>query len=216
VDPFLRGLGSGWGELFEVLGFCRAGAEHTGFLTKLKEKLHIGNKHKEEKVAAPVESKGASDDQVAAPLAPLEVPTASAGVAPEEHHGGTPTFLAALPDQDIPAEDSPTHPELHHGAPPVESEEVVRHHGVVPDGGVPTFLAALPDQDLPAEDSPTHPELHHGEFGSEQQGEHRDIVPEGGVPTFLAALPDQDIPAEVTKGVESTPNSDDSVPQESL
>ena len=162
--------------VFEVLGFFCAGAEHSSFLTKLKEKLHIGPKHKEEKVAAPVESKSASDDQVAAapvaaPLAPLDVPAASAGVAPEEHHGGTPTFLAALPDQDIPAEDSPTHPELHHGASPVESEEVAPHHGVVPDGGVPTFLAALPDQD---------------------------------------------IPAEVTKGVESAPNSDDSVPQESV
>ncbi|KAG0617031.1 hypothetical protein M758_5G159900 [Ceratodon purpureus] len=221
------------------------GAEHTSFLHKLKEKLHIGSKHKDEKVAdsgeapasatathdAPVVSKSTSDDQVSStPVAkPVDVVAplpATTTAAPEEHahhdsrptamdvsslaghesehHGGVPTFLAALPDQDVPALDSPAHPQLHHVAPDFDSEQAKQgeHHGRVPEDGVPTFLAALPDRDIPAEDSPRHPQLHHGTPGSAshfdskeaQQGEHHH-----GVPTFLVALPDEEIPAEVTK-----------------
>ncbi|KAG0617028.1 hypothetical protein M758_5G159900 [Ceratodon purpureus] len=199
------------------------GAEHTSFLHKLKEKLHIGSKHKDEKVAdsgeapasatathdAPVVSKSTSDDQVSStPVAkPVDVVAplpATTTAAPEEHahhdsrptamdvsslaghesehHGGVPTFLAALPDQDVPALDSPAHPQLHHVAPDFDSEQAKQgeHHGRVPEDGVPTFLAALPDRDIPAEDSPRHPQLHHGTPGSAshfdskevQQGEH--------------------------------------------
>jgi hypothetical protein len=219
------------------------GAEHPGFLQKLKEKLHLGHKHKDAKVGgeaeapthdAPVVTKSTTADHVAKPAdvvapkstsgdrvakpAAVAVPPMSTDAAPEEqqfydarssatpdmaslagheseHHGGVPTFLAALPDHDVPALDSPTHPELHHVAESKEAQQG-EHHGHVPEDAVPTFLASLPDQDIPAEDAQAHPQLHHGTESKElHQGEHHGVVPDGGVPTFLAALPDQDIRA---------------------
>ena len=98
-----------------------------------------------------------------------------------EHHGGVPTFLVALPDQDIPDEvtkdtatsdpDEVTNGEDATAAGPTEEQQ--QYH-------------AAQDKELDSEEL----------FSNAQQGEHHD-----GVPTFLVALPDQEIPEEVNKGV---------------
>lgn len=236
------------------------GAEHPGFLQKLKDKLHIGHHHKDKEATTPeaaVSSKSTTATDAANVPSPPPVkeepaiakPEAAPAAAPveeaphhpttdlnsltgheAEHHGGVPTFLAALPDQDMPSE--ATKEKLHHmsagetatgtsdvgGGEFFDSEEVFtkaqqgEHHE-----GVPTFLVALPDQDMP--DEQTKEKLHHvsaGEphssnkevdseelFSNAQEGEHH-----GGVPTFLVALPDQEIPEEVNKGVSTSDSGD--------
>lgn len=229
-----------------------AGAEHPGFLQKIKDKLHIGH-HEKHTAVAPATSPETTDTAVASKSTStaVDAPAASPSVKEEpttakpsppvehephhptpdlnklvghesEHHGGTPTFLVALPDQDLPDEGTKEH--LHHvtageaseGAQRssdkgLDSEEVFsnaqqgEHHG-----GVPTFLVALPDQEIPgevnkevssdvagkdADDSGVKQEFNSEEvFNKAQQGEHHE-----GVPTFLVALPDQDLPGEETK-----------------
>ena len=222
-----------------------AGAEHPGFLQKIKDKLHIGHQQKDKEVDpatnpettdAAVASKSTSTavDAPAASPPVKEEPTVAKPSPPvehesrppaldlnklvgheSEHHGGTPTFLVALPDKDIPDEvTKETATSDAQGGEFFDSEEVFskakegEHHE-----GVPTFLVAIPDQDLPDEGTKEH--LHHvtagqasdgaqqspdKEFDSEevfnkaQQGEHHE-----GVPTFLVALPDQDLPGDETK-----------------
>jgi hypothetical protein len=138
-----------------------SGAEHPGFLQKLKDKLHIGH-HKEKDTTAthdvaakdvPAVAKPASAEPAPFPAAPVkeEVPPTK----PEgEHHGGTHTFLADLPNKDLPTEETKSH--LHHVTP---EEAPTTPGGGVPEGGVPTFLADLPDKDLPTDETKQH--LHH-------------------------------------------------------
>jgi len=234
-----------------------AGAEHPGFLQKIKDKLHIGQ-HQKDKEVAPAPNPTTTDTAVptavdapaASPPVQEEEPAIAKPSPPDEEkgtatsdaqggeffdseevfskakeseqHEGVPTFLVALPDKDLPDEGTKEH--LHHvtageaseGAQHssdkgLDSEEVFsnaqqgEHHG-----GVPTFLVALPDQEIPgevnkevssdvagkdADDSGVKQEFDSEEvFDKAQQGEHHE-----GVPTFLVALPDQDLPGEETK-----------------
>lgn len=137
-----------------------------------------------------------------------------------EHHGGVPTFLVALPEQDIPDEvtkDTAAYDVVkgQTGAPgggDFDSEEVFskaqqgEHHE-----GVPTFLVALPDQDIPdtvnKETSsdvsavPTEEHQHSTQDKELHSDEMFSNAHHGGVPTFMVALPNEEIPEEVNKGV---------------
>jgi hypothetical protein len=227
-----------------------AGAEHPGFLQKIKDKLHIGHHHKDKEVApatspkstdtavaskststetdAPAAAPPVSEEPaIAKPSPPIEhephhpTPDLNKPVGHEsEHHGGTPTVPVASPDQDIPDEgtkgtatsDDAQGGEFFDSEEGFSEAQKGEHHD-----GVPTFLVALPDKDLPDEETKEH--LHHvtaGQdsegaqhspnksldseevFSNAQEGEHH-----GGVPTFLVALPDEEIPGEVNKEVSS-------------
>jgi hypothetical protein len=232
---------------------------HTGFLQKIKDKLHIGHKHSDSTEAAAqsesIPSK-AHEEEAAVPAAattthevkeeqkqttPVEALPVSHVDAPTQegatdHHGGVPTFLTKLDDEDVPAEvtksddvapaameQGPHETTTGHAHPTTDLNSLVGHESEH-HGGVPTFLVALPDQDIPDEvtkntssdvaTESNHRELpaHHGE-GLHATGSHpttdlnslvgHESEHHGGVPTFLVALPDQDIPHEVSKNTSS-------------
>lgn len=217
----------------------KQGAEHPSFLQKIKDKLHVGHKHNDEDAAthattdSAISSKNATTEPVSAssvkeePTAAKPPTSSSVGVDQHhhgrpttdlsepaghesEHHGGVPTFMVALPDQDIPEEVAPVTASKtsEQTTGEIDSEEIFRraqqgehHHGV------PTFLVALPNQDVPEEVTKEtsvgqegHADSQRKEldseklFSSAQQGEHH-----GGVPTFLVAIPDQEIPDVVNQ-----------------
>lgn len=197
-----------------------SGAEHPGFLQKLKDKLHIGH-HKEPATHTDAAKSATTESALAepakpAPAAPVkeEAATSPGG----EHHGGVHTFLADLPDKELPTEETKSHlhhvtPEVHSPKPELDSEEVFSHaQQGEHHGGVPTFIVALPDDEIPKEvtketaegtstekefyDSKEAPPAGNNEFfdseevfsKAQSEGEQHE-----GVPTFLVALPEQDI-----------------------
>lgn len=155
-------------------------------LQKIKDKLHIGHKHSDSTEAAAqsesIPSK-AHEEEAAVPAAattthevkeeqkqtkpvdtlPVSHVDATTQEGGTDHHGGVPTFLTKLDDEDVPAEvtksdhvepaameQGPHETTTGHAHPTTDLNSLVGHESEH-HGGVPTFLVALPDQDIPDE-----------------------------------------------------------------